>query len=141
MKEFAVRIAALFSYCGGPLFVSELLKPRVGAWPAFLITFLPIGFVVLGTFFMDDDLHDSWLELPVRAGLLSLYIVLGMHLYALVAFASGVRVREPVLYYIGIAFGVAWAVFYLRAYRRWIRRKEALARVVDPSSPDPIEPT
>jgi hypothetical protein len=119
MREGVLKLAALFSYCGGPLFVADVLKPRVGVMPAFLITFLPVGLMLAAAFFLDDDTGDRMSSAIVWAGRLSLTIVLGTHLYALWCFVSGVRVPDQSLHYVGIAVGAAWSVAYLRAARRW----------------------
>ncbi len=53
MREAVLRIAAQFSYCGGPLFISDVLKPRLNVGPAFLI----------GVRVPDQSLH--YLGIPV----------------------------------------------------------------------------
>jgi hypothetical protein len=118
MRVAVLKITALFSYCGGPLFIAELLKPRLGVWPAFLITFLPVGLMVIGALGLDEP-RDRWSIAAVRAGRKGLYIVLGMHFYALWCFLEGTRVSEQSLYYLGITVGTAWSIAYLRAARRW----------------------
>ena len=139
MKEGALKIAALFSYCGGPLFIADLLKPRIGTAGAFVITFLPVLLMVMGALFMDDDIRSRWAFAAVRAGRVGLYIVAGMHVYALWCFAHGVRKPDQTLYYLGIVVGVAWSIYYLRAARRGVRPTDASS--FDPSSPKPIEPS
>src|SRR5262245_24331262 len=81
LKEGLLRIAALFSYCGGPLFIADALKPRLGTLPPFLITFLPVGVMVLGAFFLHDDTSDRLSFRIVSAGRVALYVVLAMHIY------------------------------------------------------------
>jgi hypothetical protein len=117
MREAVLKIAALFSYCGGPLFISELLKPRVGVMPAFLLTFLPVGFMLIGALCLGET-GDRWSTAAVWAGRQGVYLVLAMHLYALWCFANGAHVSEQYLYYFGIGVGVVWSVGYLRAARR-----------------------
>lgn len=119
MKVALLKITALFSYCGGPLFVGELLKPRLNAVVVFLITFFPVGLMVAGALCLEDDLRSRWSRAAVSAGGKGLYLVLAMHLYALGSFLNGARVPEQGLYYLGIAVGVIWSVLYLRAARRW----------------------
>src|SRR6266850_8248803 len=119
MREAVLRIAALFSYCGGPLYIADVMKPRLNGVPAFLITFLPVGFMVVGALFLDDAIRDRTSFAAVWAGRQGLYIVLGMHVYALWCFVSRDRVPDQSLHYLGIAVGVAWSVAYLRAARRW----------------------
>lgn len=125
MRETVLKIAALFSYCGGPLFIGELLKPRFGAGPAFLVTFLPVGLIVIGALCLDDT-RNRWSFAAVWAGRLGLYIALGMHLYALWCFVNGTRTPDQSLYYLGIAVGMVWSIVYLRAARRWSDSTETL---------------
>ena len=136
-QEIGLKVGALFSYCGGPLFICDLLKPRIGTAPAFWITFLPVGLTVLGALFM-DDWSSRWLYGVVRAGRLALFIVLGMHTYAVWCFALGVRTPDQVLHYIGLAVGALWTVYYMRKSRHW-ERLTAAAEAHDPTSPKPIE--
>jgi hypothetical protein len=139
--EAMLKIAALFTYCGGPLLVAGVLKPRLNGTPAFLITFLPVGLMVVGALCLYDDTRSRWSSAAVRAGRLGLYVALGMHAYAVWRFAHGHHVPDQSLHYLGIAVGVAWSVAYLRAARRWG------SSVLDPSNEDdrasskPIEPS
>jgi hypothetical protein len=118
MKVALLKIAALFSSCGGPLFVFGLLKPRLGVGPAFFIIYLPVALMLIGALCLEDA-PSRWPLAAVRAGRQALYVVLGMHLYALWCFANGVRVSEQYLYYFGIAVGAVWSIAYLREARRW----------------------
>jgi hypothetical protein len=135
VREIAFKLAALFSFCGGPLYVSDLLKPQLGSLPAFLITFVPVGLMLMGSFFL-DDVRSRLSMVFVQGGRLGLYLALGMHLYALWRFAQGARVAEIWLYYFGIAVGALWSFFYLRAAHRW----ESTA-IDGRSSMEPIEPS
>jgi hypothetical protein len=139
MKVAALKIATLFSYCGGPLFIGELLKPRVGVGQGFVITFLPVGVMLLGALFLEDT-RTRWTVAAVRTGCLGLAIALGMHLYALGCFMSGVHVAEQYLYYFGIAVGMVWSVVYLRAVRRWEASADESSHLRDRMS-DTIEPS
>lgn len=139
MRVAVLKITALFSYCGGPLFIAERLKPQTNDLAAFLVTFLPVGLMVVGALCLDDDTSDRWSFAAVWAGRQALFIVLGMHVYALVRFASGTRVSEQTLYYFGIAVGVAWSLGYLRAARRWTSSRLRSPRA-GPST-GPVEPS
>lgn len=119
IKEGVLKITALFSYCGGPLFIAELLKPHFDKVVVFLVTFFPVLLMVLGALLMEDDTASRWSAAFVRAGRWGLYMVLVMHAYALACFLSGTRASEQGLYYLGIAVGVGWSIAYLRAARRW----------------------
>jgi hypothetical protein len=131
-----LKIAALFSYCGGPLFIGELLKPHIGVKPTFLVTFLPVGVMVLGALCLDDA-RNRWSNAAVWAGRQGLYIVLGMHLYALWYLVNGIRVPDQSLYYFGIAVGAVWSIAYLHAARRWMSSPGGLSLARDHDSTNP----
>lgn len=138
MRELLLKLAALFSYCGGPLFVGGVLRRHMDPMAGFLITFLPVALMVVGAFFLDDDTEDRLASSFVRAGRLGCYVTLAMHVYALGRFANGTRVPDQGLNYFGIAVGLVWSVFYLRAARRWASASD---RTDDRTSSRPIEPS
>jgi hypothetical protein len=136
-----VKIAALFSYCGGPLLVSDLLKPRFGTQVAFPVTIAPVLLMVLGALFLDDDVEDRLARAAVWWGRQGLYVALAMHVYAIWRFALGLHVSEQWLYYAGIIVGLIWSTVYLRAGRRWVvARHRSTGRPPDRDS-SPIEPS
>jgi len=139
MREAVLKIAALFSYCGGPLFIADILKPRLNMSLVFSITFFPVLLMVLGALCLDDRTRGRWSSRAVRGGRVGLFIVLGMNVYAIGRFVDGVRVPDQSLHYIGIAVGVAWSVAYLRAARRWM--SSAVVHAGDRPSAEPIEPS
>src|SRR5262245_34566096 len=104
------------------------------------MVYLPVGLMLVGSFFLEDDVRDRLSGAIVRAGCLGLSIALGMHLYALWCFIQGVRVAEMYLYYFGIAVGGAWTIAYLRAARRWAARPGGASNAHDGASTEPIEP-
>jgi hypothetical protein len=139
MKAALLKIAALFSYCGGPLFVAEILKPRLGKVPAFLVTFLPLAFMLMGSFFL-EDLPDRLMRAAVRAGLLGMYLALAMHAYTLWRLLEGVRTAEPWLHWFGMAVGAVWSVVYLRASGRFLSPPDDASPAGDRPGASPIEP-
>jgi hypothetical protein len=141
MREAVLKIAAIFSYCGGPLFIVNRLKPHFNVGLAISITMLPVVLMVVGALCLDDDTRSRWSFAAVWAGRQGLYIVLGMHVYALWCFVDGIRVADQFLHYIGIAVGVAWSVAYLRAARRWASSPGGSSRTDDRASTGPIEPS
>jgi hypothetical protein len=141
MREAVLKIAALFSYCGGPLFIADLLKPHLGFGLVFWMTFLPVLLMVLGAIGLDDDARNRWSSAAVRAGHLGLYTVLGMNAYALWCFVDGVRMPDQSLHYLGIAVGVAWSLAFLRAARRWASSAGGSSHAGDRASTEPIEPS
>ena len=141
MREAVLKIAALFSYCGGPLFIADVLKPRLKLGLAFSITFLPVALMVLGALCLDNDTRNRWSFAAVWSGRLGLYTVLGMNVYALWCFVDGVHVPDQSLHYLGIAVGVLWSVAYLRAARRWVSSPGGSSHTGDRASTEPIEPS
>ena len=140
LKELALKLAALFSYCGGPLFVADVLKPHLPSGLPFLLTFLPVGVMVIGALCLDDDTHSRWSRAAVWAGRQGLYVVLVSHVCAIWCFAMGVHVPDQGLHYFGIGVGLAWSVAYWRASRRWLLSARRSAGTSDSSSTEPIEP-
>jgi hypothetical protein len=116
-----VKIAALFSFCGGPLLVSAQLKPRFGTRGAFLVTIAPVLVMFIGTMFLEDGVEDRLARAAVWWGRVGLYVVLAMHAYAIWWFARGFHISEPWLYYTGIVVGLIWSTVYIRAGRRWVK--------------------
>ena len=49
MPLLLFKLATLFSFCGGPLLVCELLKPRLGQDPAFVVGMAPVALVLVPT--------------------------------------------------------------------------------------------
>jgi len=50
-----IKIGALISYCGGPLILSDSLKPRIGTPLAFGATFAPIALLLFGIMALADS--------------------------------------------------------------------------------------
>jgi hypothetical protein len=141
LKIGILKIAAIFSSCGGPLFVFERLKPRLGTQGAFLLAEGPAIIMFFGAFWLDDDLGDRFARFVVKCGRRALYLAALMHAYAVWCFASGLRVSEQYLYYTGIVAGLIWSAFYLRASQRWFARSGGSAEEAMESPDEPIEPT
>lgn len=140
MRELFLKLAALFSYCGGPLFIAGLLKPRFGMGPAvFLATFLPVAMMVVGAYNLDYSPSPMSVAI-VRLGLLGVVITLGMHVYAVGCFVRGIHVPDQGLHYFGIAVGIVWSVVCVREVRRWMSAV-ASRPSPDATSSDPIEPS
>lgn len=139
MRVAALKLAAIFSYCGGPLFLCDLLKPSLTVALAFSITFLPVLLMVLGAFCLEDA-RSRWTRAGLRAGRLGVYAVLTMNVYAVWCFAHGVRVPDQTLHYIGIAVGLVWTAVYLWEAHRWESAAGKLP-AGERATPQPIEPS
>jgi hypothetical protein len=137
-----VKLAALYSFCGGPLLVSEQLRPHFGRQAAFLVTIVPVLVMFIGAMFLEDDVDDRFAEAVVWWGRQGLYVVLAMHAYAIWRFARGLHVSEQWLYYTGIGVGLIWSIVYLRAGRRWaVAARNRSAGTPHEGDRSPIEPS
>ena len=144
MKDFStafLKIAALFSFCGGPLLVSDQLKPRVGTDAAFLLTVAPVLVMLIGALFLEDGVEDRLARAAVWCGRQGLYVVFAMHAYAIWWFARGHYVSEQWLYYTGIVVGLIWSAVYLRAGRRWFVPRDQGAGTPSERDGSSIEPS
>lgn len=136
LRTTLFKIAALFSFCGGPLLVSDQLKPHFGTPVAFLVTMTPVVVMLIGALFLEDDVEDRIARAAVWWGRQGLYVALAMHAYAIWRFAHGLRVSEQYLYYGGIVVGLIWSTVYLRTGRRWVvARSKPLDRDGSPIEP------
>jgi hypothetical protein len=136
-----LKIAALFAFCGGPLLVSDQLKPRFGTPAAFLVTIAPVIVMLFGAFFLEDDPEDRIARAAVWWGRQGLHVVLAMDAYAIWRFAHGLHVSEQWLYDAGIVVGLIWSAVYLRAGRRWVLARDRSAGNPPGRDGSPIEPS
>ena len=149
------KIGALFSYCGGPLIVCDLLKPRLGTFLAFVVPFVPIVLMIFGAealfdpspprqriapgpFNRDEFESDTgvrWGILFVRLGLIGALLTLMMQGYGTWFLATTPPRPDHNLYVLGIAVGIPLAVAYVYAAKRWLNH------VGGPQGPfSPVEP-
>ena len=141
-RHTLLKLAALFSYCGGPLFISNDLKQRFeGSLTGFWLTFPPVGFMIIGALCLGDSPTSRWARAMVWAGKVGLFLALGMHAYAVWCFAHGEHPFNQSLHTFGIIVGVVWSIVYLLEARRWEALPGGPTHAVDPASTDPIEPS
>src|SRR5678815_2222687 len=77
-------IVAFLTFLGGPFFVADPLKPRIGSWPAILITCIPLGLMLFAAYSMvESRVRDRPSRAILWAGIFGMFLTLGEHLYAL----------------------------------------------------------
>ena len=141
-RHTLLKLAALFSYCGGPLFIADELKPRFdGGLAGFWLTFPPVGVMILGALSLGDSHSSGWARAMVWAGKVGLFLALGMHGYAIWCFAHGEHPFNQSLHTFGIVVGVVWSFAYLIEARRWEASAPQPVAAGDRASADPIEPS
>jgi cell division protein FtsW (lipid II flippase) len=140
-QQVLIKLGALFSYCGGPLIVCEMLKPRLGMFLAFAVPFVPILLMIFGAESLFDPSpqrqgvapgrlryesdSDDWLRweiLSVRLGLIGALLTLMMHAYGAWSLATTPPRPDHGLYVFGIVVGIPLAGVYAHAARRWLNR-------------------
>ena len=77
-----LKLAALFSFCGGPLVVADSLKTQMDKDAAFAIAFVPIVGLIFGAYSLWESLPDRLDNAMVILGALSALALLGMNMFA-----------------------------------------------------------
>lgn len=103
MPLLLFKLATLFSFCGGPLLVCELLKPRLGQDPAFVVGMAPVALMAYGALTMRDG-DDS--RVVVWLGAIGAVVVLAFNLFA--AWHLGTHSAVPDAGLISFGIGIGW---------------------------------
>jgi len=122
MNRFSVamfKITALFSFCGGPLFVTDQLEPHLTDPYHFVVAFSPVAVMVLGAFALVEREHDLMARICVWSGALGGVALLAMNIYAGWHLATGSAPAERGLLTFGIAVGLVAITLYVKALTRW----------------------
>ena len=148
-----IKLGALFSYCGGPLLVCGMLKPRLGNFLAFAVPFVPIVLMIFGAEPLlgpsprrqvvapgssPEPVPDDgvpWGIVFVRLGLIGALLTLMMQSYGAWLLATTPHRPDHNLYVFGIIVGIPLAGVYASLARKWLNR---IGVPQDPFSP--IEP-
>lgn len=123
---FVLKTAALLSFCGGPLLVTDELKPRLGTGWAMALTFAPIAAMIFGAFPLGVDAEDEPDRLDracVWAGLGGVVVLLGMDAYAVWKLSVSPARADLGLMTVGLCVGLLSSVWYVVLARRFLRRK------------------
>ncbi len=121
-KHLLFKLAAIASFCGGPLLVHEITKPHHNAFLAFLLTFLPVGLMAWGTLALESPLSTHWEELHVALGCIGALASIPLHLFAAWYLSTHPQTPDRTLYVSGISIGLPCASVYLYfTWQRWLR--------------------
>jgi len=121
-----LKLGILLAYVGGPLLVTDHLKPLLQAPLPFALAFAPFVLIIFGAWSLLFWNNDSWDRFCVYAGFVGLAAMAGMDLYAAHFFLRGGVYSEPGLIKFGMAIGALVTVFYLRLALRCLREKRTL---------------
>ena len=115
----AIKLTALLAFCGGPLFVADLLKPVLGHDEAFLVAFAPLAAAIVCAFSLWEEHPWSWGKPAVAAGLLGAALVAAMSAFALWHLAGDQGRPDRGLMVLGSTVGLLATVAY--AWLAWRR--------------------
>jgi hypothetical protein len=113
-QMIAVKLIALLAFCGGPLFVADLLKPAIGLNEAFLAAFAPLCAAILCAFSLWEDHPWSWGKPAVAVGLLGAMLVAAMSAFALWQLAGDQDHPDRGLIVLGSIVGLLATAAYAR---------------------------
>ena len=117
MQRFAIKLALLLSFCGGPLFITDLLKPSLGQVAAFVATMAPVA--IAGFCWLSLGERDPWGKVAAVAGALAVAALTIMNGFTIWQIATGRGYSDRNLIVVGIAAGTAGSLVYAwDAYRR-----------------------
>ena len=114
-----LKLAALFSFCGGPLVVADSLKTQMDKDAAFAIAFVPIVGLIFGAYSLWESLPDRWDNAMVILGALSALALLGMNMFAVLDLIDDPERADAGLIKLGIAVGVVTIAWYAYASHRF----------------------
>lgn len=124
MQAALIKILALLAFCGGPLYVCDLLKPALGQDPAFVLCYGPVGLMVFASFSLMEDAPTAFAKAVVVVGAVGALIVLGMDVFTAWRLMSGPAYADRGLVSVGVPVGVLAVALYgwytVRFFRRTI---------------------
>ena len=123
MKLLALRLAALLSFLGGPMFLSDLLRAPLGQLAAFVVAFAPVGLLVFGGLAFRDDPSETMTRVSLRSGLVGAALLTAENAFAAFAMSTGERHANERMITFGIVVGTLAAGFYVRQALRLLRRR------------------
>jgi hypothetical protein len=123
LSGLLVKLLALLTFVGGPLFVADWAREWGSDW-AFAVAFAPVGLLAFGSLFIFDDLTDRTHRILVGAGIAGAVGVLFQNAFAVFRFSMGDEHPNRTLIWVGIAGGTPYAtMFTVFALRRLSARR------------------
>lgn len=120
MKHLGLKLAALLSFCGGPLFLCDELKRSWGTTPAFLLAFAPVALLAFGTLSLTEDAPEPFPRRVVQLGMAGALVLLGLNLWTAVCLDRLPPKPAHRMIEVGLVVGTVAAIAYLRAALRFL---------------------
>ena len=117
-----LKLAALFSFCGGPLVVADSLSVQLDKDLALVIAFLPSAALIFGVYSLwRAAVRHRWDNVMVLLGAVGAVALIAMDVFAIWALATGPPRADAGLIKLGIAVGAVFVAFYGYASTRFFR--------------------
>ena len=107
-----LKLSALFSLCGGPLFLSDALDIKHRSPFYFAIPISPVILLLLGGLALRDEDTDTFGRWSIEGGLVGAALLTAMNVYAAFQLIGAPRRPDGGLMAFGIAIGLWTAVWY-----------------------------
>ena len=119
LRFAAMKLAALLSFCGGPMLAHELTRPHEHPFLAFLLAFLPVGLMAWGAVSLELADFTKLERLYMALGVLGSVATLLLNLFAAWYLLGHPQTPDYKLYALGIVIGFVSTSLYLFVARRW----------------------
>jgi hypothetical protein len=120
MTLLLVKLLALFSGLGGPLYLFDLLDP--GRWrvPVFACLFAPVGLMVVGVLAVLEDEPSRLSRAVARGGLVGVALLTAMNGFTLWRLLGGAAHPDRGLILFGIVIGTVSSCLVIDLTRRFL---------------------
>jgi hypothetical protein len=117
MLHLAIKLGALGSFIGGPLYVFDHWKGSLGNPLAFALAFPPVGALALAALVLwEDDAHSRWTQASAWLGVTAVVALTSLNGFVGTRLLQGAHHPNAGMIGFGIAVGtVTSAVFLSRA--------------------------
>jgi hypothetical protein len=122
-----LKLAALFSFCGGPLVLADLLKTHMHKDVAFAIAFAPSVALIFGVHSLWEAKPDRWDTAMVLFGAVGAAALVGMNAFAISELIGGRDRADEGLISLGIGVGLVFVAFYARASHKFFQLQRSAA--------------
>jgi len=122
-----LKLAALLSFCGGPLVLVDSLKTHMDKDAAFAVAFVPTVGLILGVYSLWEAIPDRWDDAMVLFGALAAAALVGMNVFAIFELIDGPERADEGLIRLGIVVGMMFVAFYAHASHKFFSSRRGTA--------------
>lgn len=122
-----LKLAALFSFCGGPLVLADSLKTQMDKDAAIAIAFVPTVGLIFGVYSLWTPVPDRWDNAMVKFGAFAAVALVGMNVFAVLELINGPERADAGLIKLGVTVGAVFVACYADASHRFFARSSQRA--------------